>query len=184
MLWARALATGKVVSPASYALMTAPGTLNDGRPIGYGLGLFLSDGGSGAEILHGGDFGSFTAMLAWYPADEIAVAVLQNSGAAPAFDGHLARRIVRRLRGQPDPQLAEAPFDPAAFQRSVGTYRIGGARIEVKRDASRLVVSSTAAWHVTERVFGHAGNGVFAAIGTPSSDFSSPAAAITPRRSR
>ena len=167
VLWAQALVAGKVVSPQTYALMMTPGSLTDGRPIGYGLGLFLSDVGGGAEILHGGDFGSFTALLAWYPADDVTIALLQNSGAAPAFDGHLARRLARRLHGRPEPQLEEMPLDDAAFQRHVGTYRIGAATIDVSRDASRLIVSSTAAWHVTERAFGHEGHGVFASIRNP-----------------
>ena len=93
--------------------------------------------------------------------------MLQNASAAPAFNGHLARRLVRRLNDQPEPQLVEAPFDAAAFQRVVGTYRLGAASIDVHREASRLVLSSKAAWHVTESTFGHEGNGVFAAIGNP-----------------
>lgn len=167
VLWARALVSGKVVNPQSYALMTTPGSLIGGRQVGYGLGLFLSDVGGGVEVLHGGDFGSFTSVLAWYPAGDLIVAVLQNSGAAPAFDGHLARRLAGRLTGHPEPQLEEVPLDDAAFQRVAGTYRIGAASIEVRRDASRLVLSSTAAWHVTEQAFGHAGNGVFASIRNP-----------------
>jgi CubicO group peptidase (beta-lactamase class C family) len=33
--WTLALSSGKVVSPASYKLMTTPGTLNDGKPLTY-----------------------------------------------------------------------------------------------------------------------------------------------------
>lgn len=167
VLWARALAGGRVVSPQSYALMTTPATLTDGRQIGYGLGLFLSEVEGRAEILHGGDFGSFTSVLAWYPADDVAVAVLQNSGAMPAFDGHLARRLVRRLLRRPEPQLSEMPADQAAFNRVIGRYRIGASSIDVRRDASNIVLSSRDVWQLTERTFAHRGSGVFASIRNP-----------------
>src|SRR5688500_13401031 len=39
VVWAQALSSGKVVSPASYKLMTTPGTLNDGKSFSYGFGL-------------------------------------------------------------------------------------------------------------------------------------------------
>lgn len=68
--WARALAGGRVISRESYALMTTPGTLADGRSIGYGLGLFLSTLEGREEIFHGGGIPGFTAFIACYPALE------------------------------------------------------------------------------------------------------------------
>ena len=45
--WQRALMGGSVVNAQSYALMTTPDTLNNGRPINYGFGLVP---GSSARI--------------------------------------------------------------------------------------------------------------------------------------
>ncbi len=167
VLWARALTDGKVVSPQSYALMATPGALSDGRPIGYGLGVFLSEMEGRPEVFHGGDFYSFTAFLAWYPADDVTVAVLQNSNAAPAFTGHLARQIARRLLELPEPQLAETALDGNELTRVSGTYRIGHASIEVRREGADLVLASDRVWQLAGHTFRYFGGGVFRSIRNP-----------------
>jgi D-alanyl-D-alanine carboxypeptidase len=167
VLWAQALAGGKVVSPESYKLMTTPGTLADGRPIGYGLGLFLSEFAGQVEISHGGDFWSFTSFLAWYPADKVAIAVLQNSQSAPAFDGFLARRIVHRLLERPNATPFPNVGDEKEFARVVGTYRIGAASIDVRRDSADIVVTSPAVWQLSEHRFRPRGGGVFTSLRNP-----------------
>ena len=167
VLWAQALASGMVVKPESYAMMTTPGTLSDGRPVGYGLGLFLSEFGGQVEIFHGGDFWSFTSFLAWYPADNVAIAVLQNSQSAPAFDGFLARRIVHRLRERPNATPFPNAGDDKEFERVVGTYRIGAASFEVSRDSADIVVKSPTAWQLSETRFRPRGGGVFTSLRNP-----------------
>src|SRR5262245_9217427 len=52
--WTLALSSGKVVSPASYKLMTTPGTLNDGKPLSYGFGLGVGAMGGHRQISHNG----------------------------------------------------------------------------------------------------------------------------------
>ena len=167
VLWAQALANGKVVSPKSYALMTTPGTLTDGRPIGYGLGLFLSEFGGQVEVFHGGDFWSFTSFLAWYPADNVAVAVLQNSQSAPAFDGFLARRLVHRLLERPNATPFPNVSNDKEFARVVGAYRIGAATIDVRRDSADIVVKADTVWQLSEQRFRPRGGGTFTSLRNP-----------------
>ncbi len=167
VLWAQALGSGKVVSPESYKVMTTPGTLGDGRPIGYGLGLFLSEFGGQVEISHGGDFGSFTAFLAWYPAENVAIAVLQNSQSAPAFDGFLARRIVHRLLERPNSTPFANAGDAREFARVVGAYRIGASSIDVSRDSADIVVKSDNVWQLSEHRFRPRGGGAFTSLRNP-----------------
>src|SRR5207244_1697899 len=52
--WQRALAGGRFVTPASYALMTTPDTLNDGKRLTYGFGLFPGEFMGHKTIVHGG----------------------------------------------------------------------------------------------------------------------------------
>ncbi len=167
VLWAQALAGGTVVSPQSYALMTTPGKLTDGRAIGYGLGLFLSEFGGQPEIFHGGDFSSFTSFLAWYPAHDVAIAVLQNSQSAPAFDGFLARRLVHRLLDGPDATPFANAGDDREFQRVVGAYRIGAATIDVSRDSADIEVKSATVWQLSEHRFRPRGGGIFTSLRNP-----------------
>ena len=167
VLWAQALASGKVISPESYKVMTTPGTLTDGRAIGYGLGLFLSEFNGQVEISHGGDFWSFTSFLAWYPADNVTIAVLQNSQSAPAFDGFLARRIVHRLLERPNATPFPNKGDDREFERVVGTYRIGAASIDVRRDSADIVVTGDTVWQLSEHRFRPRGNGLFTSLRNP-----------------
>lgn len=167
-LWAQALASGRVVRAESYTLMTTPGALSDGRPIAYGLGLFLSELEGRPEVSHGGDFDSFTSFLGWYPSENLAIAVLQNSNAAPAFDGNLARRLVRRLLQLPESSSAGAsePGD-AELNRVVGTYRIGTASIEVSREGSHLALKGDKIWHLQERLFRYEEKDLYSSVRNP-----------------
>jgi CubicO group peptidase (beta-lactamase class C family) len=57
--WQRALDGGKVVSPASYTLMTTADTLNSGRRINYGFGLVPGMFNGHKTISHTGGINGF-----------------------------------------------------------------------------------------------------------------------------
>jgi D-alanyl-D-alanine carboxypeptidase len=77
--WDTALASGKVVSPQDYALMTTPPKLAGGARDTYGMGLGVDPLDGHARIWHnGGSTGSFT-MNAYYPNDHIEIIVFENS---------------------------------------------------------------------------------------------------------
>ena len=167
VLWAHALAAGKVVSPQSYSLMTTPGRLRDGREIAYGFGLFLSTLEGRPEIFHGGDFGSFTAFLAWYPTENLTVAVLQNSGSAPAFDGYLGRRIARRVLQWPDPGAGPAG-DRHTLDRYVGSYQMGTSSVTVRSEPSNtLILTGPNVWQLWDHSFIGQGDGSFVSDRNP-----------------
>lgn len=79
VVWADALAAGKVVSPASYKLMSTPFKLAGGGANDYGFGLFIDSLDGHARIQHGGDIFGFNSMLARFPDDGVTVAVISNS---------------------------------------------------------------------------------------------------------
>lgn len=81
VVWADALATGKVVSPASYKLMCTPFKLVGGGANDYGFGLIIDSFEGHARIQHGGDIFGFNSMLARFPDDGVTVAVISNSRA-------------------------------------------------------------------------------------------------------
>ena len=165
--WSHALAEGRVISRESYRLMTAPGTLQDGRGIPYGFGLFLSTFDGRPEISHGGDIVGFTGFLGVYPADDLTVVTLTNSDTARLHDGHLARRLVGAVLGLRPAESADASVDVAALDRFVGTYRIGSAVISVRQDGTRLTISGDGIEQLSERVFTYQGGGMFAAVENP-----------------
>ena len=190
--WTRALTGGRVVSAASYAAMTTPGTLADGRPLGYGLGLFVSDLGGHPEIFHGGDIVGFNAFVARYPDDDVTVVILGNADVLRLYNGDLARRLARRLLGVPAASAASVPVSIGDGEQYAGTYRAGATTIDIRMDSSRLVATSTNVWQmavVAANAAGTAptstwggafysrGHGVFVSISNPAAElrFTSPA---------
>ena len=93
--WQRALATGKVVSAASYEEMTTPFMFEDGRETGYGMGLMLGEFAGQRAVVHDGGIFGFNSSLAYYPESELSVAVISNCEALPASG--VAQAIARML---------------------------------------------------------------------------------------
>ena len=79
LAWDLALMDGKVLSPASWALMTTPQTLTDGRSSGYGCGQSIRDRGPVLVLQHGGGVSGFGSRNAFIPASRSGVAVIANA---------------------------------------------------------------------------------------------------------
>lgn len=93
--WNRLLATGKVVSPASYAQMTTPeGTAGLNH---YGFGLVRGALGSHIVIEHGGGIHGFITSNAYFPNDSLSITVLTN--ALPSDPDALLDNIARAVFG-------------------------------------------------------------------------------------
>jgi D-alanyl-D-alanine carboxypeptidase len=119
--WQRALTSGRVVRPASYAAMTTPETLTDGKPLTYGFGLGVGRIESHRKVSHGGGINGFITDLSYYPDDTLHVVVLANT--SPSNPGRLSEQIARVTLGLP---LRTAPqgvaLSAAERARYVGTY--------------------------------------------------------------
>ena len=76
--WDLALVSGKVVNPASYALMTTPRLLSDGRFSFYGCGLSWSIRNARTVLSHGGAVAGFVAMNTTVPGTRSAAVLLSN----------------------------------------------------------------------------------------------------------
>jgi D-alanyl-D-alanine carboxypeptidase len=120
--WTRALATGKVLTASSYAQMSAPARLADGRTADYGMGMVLVAPDGARRLGHGGYGGGFSAQAAYYPDAEVAVVVMFNRFVFPEY---VERRIARRMLGLPDATVREVALSADERQRYVGTYDIG-----------------------------------------------------------
>lgn len=107
--WQAALFGGEVLSPASLALMRAPGRLKDGRlasagrsgpaagtqPIQeYGLGLELSDVTGFHRVGHYGDIPGFAADVGYYPDLGLGVVTLTNTDFGDANPPRALERVV------------------------------------------------------------------------------------------
>lgn len=128
--WARLLARGDLLQPASYAQMTAVTTLADGSRVPYGMGLALLPlDGTRTRIAHNGASAGHQGTLAFYPADnpdeDLAIAVLTNR--AGAFTEAIEKAIARRLLNLPAPRIANLPVPQETAARLLGDWDIGVA---------------------------------------------------------
>ncbi len=95
--WNYALHTGKVVSAASYQMMTTP----EGAAIAnrYGFGLTVDTIGGHKLIQHGGSIPGFATANAWVAVEELSVTVLSNN--LRGNPGQLSRQVMRAALGLP-----------------------------------------------------------------------------------
>ncbi|WP_338179577.1 serine hydrolase domain-containing protein [Candidatus Dormiibacter inghamiae] len=78
--WQDALRAGRVVSKATYRLMTTPTLAGDGQTTPYGFGLeFDSIVGGQAVVWHDGGGPGISSELAYYPNLNLGVAVVSNA---------------------------------------------------------------------------------------------------------
>jgi CubicO group peptidase (beta-lactamase class C family) len=77
-VWDLALISGKVLNPSSFALMTTPRQLADGRTTFYGCGLSISFRSERKVLSHNGAVAGFYALNACVPSTKSAVVVLSN----------------------------------------------------------------------------------------------------------
>ena len=134
VLWNRALHGGKVLSADSYRAMITPGTLNDGSPLRYTMGLGVTNTGGRHLISHGGGINGYLAQLDYYPDDDLTIVVLFNT-AGPVNPQSISIEIADAILGKSRVAARAFDGDLSAFS---GTYTGRGRggptsiRIEVR----------------------------------------------------
>jgi CubicO group peptidase (beta-lactamase class C family) len=115
LAWTEALRSGRVVSPASYRLMTTPTTLADGSTVPYGLGFFLREFGTHRAILHEGIIeNGFVGVLGDFPDDGLTVAVLANTLIADPES--VMAEILRGVFDEPDATWDVPDMEPTSSE--------------------------------------------------------------------
>jgi CubicO group peptidase (beta-lactamase class C family) len=95
LTWDRSLLDHTLISPASYAVLTTPRRLTDGRSSGYGCGEGINDRGSAVTFSHGGAVSGFVAQNTIIPSTKSALVVLSNSDFSPV--GALDQELLAKL---------------------------------------------------------------------------------------
>lgn len=144
LVWQRALASGRVISPDGYRAMTTPVTLASGRVVRYGLGMELGALGPGdahPAALHGGATPGFLSEAAHYAADGLHVVVLTNGVYAGALVSRLTTDVARAALGLPVALPADGDVAAADRARVLGTYDLGPVQVEIYEQGSHLRAS-------------------------------------------
>ena len=152
--WQRALDGGKVVSPASYALMSTADTLNSGRQINYGFGLVPGMFNGHKTVSHTGGINGFATAAIYVPDDSLSIVVFTNYDAESPQT--LAQNLLRvaygvdpvSRRAAPTPTQAAAPTLSSADRDAIiGNYVLplpGGQQLPIKffLDGTRLMAQA------------------------------------------
>ncbi|HKK27398.1 MAG TPA: serine hydrolase domain-containing protein [Gemmatimonadota bacterium] len=177
--WTGLLHAGKVVSPASYRLMSTPDTLPNGLVTHYGFGLFIGDLDGHRVVFHGGGINGFLTHLARYPDDDMTVVVLSN--ATSVNPGPIGEKIARFALGIPAAEEGGAASGAGARSipsglaaRVAGTYRmIDRTPLEVESKGDGLTLTMGEREPMKLRYLGGGGSGepVFEPAGPPGMRF-------------
>ncbi|MGZ8378982.1 MAG: serine hydrolase domain-containing protein [Gemmatirosa sp.] len=170
--WSAALHGGRLLSSASYALMTTPST-GAGPANAYGMGAVRAALEGRAKLWHnGGLTWGFNTMLAHYPADSLTVVVLANSYPARAEETEEA--LARAALGLPQRGGGVAAAAAAGVRATgaalpgaayAGRYAVGPLAFAVTAVGAELELVDPN--NRTQRL-AHKGGDVFCGVADPS----------------
>jgi len=164
MKWQRGLHSSRLVSPSTTKLMMTTGRLNDGTPTPYGYGLFLTNMSGKPKIEHYGNIGGTRAQLAYYPSDDLTVAILANTN--PLRTDVLESRIARAVMQMPETRLTEVAMPPEQLRRYAGTYLVTDAKISHRSVPTDISFKDGVLYAGRFRLI-HTGSHVFVPAGDP-----------------
>jgi D-alanyl-D-alanine carboxypeptidase len=142
--WQRALVTGGVVQRSSYEQMIATETLADGTTPPYGFALSLVELDGRPKVAHSGRMGGFSGALAYYPDDDVTVAILTNlAGIEPEA---VERAIARATLGLPAPVARDVALPAEERHRYLGEFDTGVFPLVVVEEDGQLYAEAAGWW--------------------------------------
>jgi hypothetical protein len=131
---------------AMIAEQQTPGRFNDGRPHGYGLGLFIGTYKGLHEVSHSGSTGGYSAFLTRFPDQHVSVAVLCNASSAPATEyAHQVADLYLGDRLKPSGAKATHTLTSAELDAFAGLWKddTTGLPFTIVREQDGLVIFRT-----------------------------------------
>jgi len=119
--WDANFETKRVGGKQGIAALEAPGKLNDGQLIKYGLALAMGEFSGFKTLSHGGSYGGYRSTLLRFPDKALTVITLCNTSAAPTT---LAEQVSRVFLGVASERTTVSTTDLPAS----GLLTFGGAQ--------------------------------------------------------
>jgi CubicO group peptidase (beta-lactamase class C family) len=121
-----------------------PGHFNDGRALGYGLGLFVGTYKGLHEVYHSGSTAGYSAFLTRFPSEHVSVAVLCNATTARATEyAHAVADLYLGDRLTPSAPVATHTLTDAEAGAFAGLWKddVTGVAVTIARDQFGLVLA-------------------------------------------
>lgn len=125
--WMRALATGHVISAASFQAMSRPASVPEGTAMNpYGFGLYVWTIRGETVVGHTGQIDGFASFLAYIPSQDATIVALGNDD---TFDAQtVGRRLAAIMIGRP--YVTETvPLSGELMQNLAGSYDDDGRTV-------------------------------------------------------
>lgn len=126
-IWFNALATGKLISNASFAKMTSPFKLNDGSLSYYGYGLSMQSLGGYKTINHNGGINGFSTDAVYVPEKQLYIAVLANS--EELDPSYVLQRIAASALNITVPDFTPITLSKTQLANYLGDYEIAANNV-------------------------------------------------------
>ncbi len=129
---------GRILSEASFALMTTPHTMRDeDRPYGYGLAVGEKDGRQ--RIGHNGGMVGYISTMTGDVESGLGVIVFKNSMQNTSeIADFVLQSAINALAGEPLPDSPAPEIDLGSY---TGKFRDGNATLSVTEDGGKLVIT-------------------------------------------
>lgn len=124
--WDAAIASGKLLKPASWKMAFTPYKLNPEKSTGYGYGWGVGTLQGTPVVEHGGGINGFRTYALRLPEQKVFVAVLANADSGNANPEVLAKKAAALAIGKPFMELKEFKLDAKALDAFTGVYDIDG----------------------------------------------------------
>ena len=130
LIWLRALHSGKILSPVMYTSMITPGTLNNGTPLRYAMGLTHYDHYGNEIISHGGGIHGFLSETRYFPEEDLYIICLVNT-AGPKSGVYFAEALTWEVL---DKQVRKGKPLDTDISGVVGVYsgQVRGQKIDLE----------------------------------------------------
>ncbi|MGF6271933.1 D-alanyl-D-alanine carboxypeptidase [Massilia sp. UYP11] len=122
--WDTAIASGKLLTPASWKLAFTPYKLSPEKSTGYGYGWSVGTLQGTPMVDHGGGINGFRTHALRLPEQKIFVAVLSNADSGNADPEVLAKRASALAMGKPFMEPKAFELDAGALDAFTGVYEI------------------------------------------------------------
>ncbi|HEU4852054.1 MAG TPA: serine hydrolase [Telluria sp.] len=123
--WDAAIASGKLLKPASWKRVFTPYTLADGSSTNYGYGWETGKLQGLPMVAHGGNTNGFSTYTMRVPDEKLYVAVLSNAEYGVVQPDVVASKAAAIAIDKPLPEFRAIEMDAKALEAFMGTYQAG-----------------------------------------------------------